>query len=355
MKAFITSDLHLTFDKVLRQEDKTLSFLILNKITEQLMEIKPEYLFILGDVYHTKDTVSATVMNIYYDFVKNVTQNLKIKVIQIVGNHDYSIVDENQHYYHAFYQLADLDGLTIVDDTFILDNKFGFMSYTRGKEHFDSKMSKIKDCELLFAHLDINGFNPGDDYVEKRSYLNAEDLSSFKTVITGHYHEPQEKIVKKTRIIYVGSPYTVDFGESDQEKRFLLLDLDSLEIESLNTGMTFHKTYRINHDEDFPVISDKDIAKGIKHRIFIRGTKEQIDFAKIKIDKKYHKMILPDFVPVEKPRLELKKDMNKEDMIVKYAQYELEKKYGGVTESGLDLKKLEETGYKYISQVNKKR
>ena len=40
MKAFVTSDLHLTFDKVLRQEDKTLSFLILNKITEQLIEIK---------------------------------------------------------------------------------------------------------------------------------------------------------------------------------------------------------------------------------------------------------------------------------------------------------------------------
>lgn len=41
-------------------------------------------------------------------------------------------------------------------------------------------------------------------------------------VYTGHYHKPH--VVKGTQIEYVGSPYQVSAGESNQSKHFLLLD-----------------------------------------------------------------------------------------------------------------------------------
>lgn len=348
-KALIFSDVHLRLEKIAVNEQGKLYLPVLNNILDIINKINPEYVFNLGDTFHNKDSVSAALLQIYREFLEKVLAK-GIKVIQIVGNHDFSVVSGDGIAYHALKQY-NLENFTVVNDIYRLDENNAFVSYCRTKELFDERVGRLGKVKHLFAHLDINGFNLGDDYIEKHAILNPEDFKNFTHVYSGHYHEAQAKVIDETVIVYIGSPYTTNYGETDQEKRVVLVDLITGEYESIPTNMTYHRTIRITAADDYPKIPDTELASGIKYRVIVKGSKEEIAIFNLKKPKHYKANVIPDITLDEKPRIELNPQAPQTDTLKIYAVEEVQRSYGNLDESGFDIEKLVKMGQVYINRA----
>lgn len=343
MKALLISDLHIQLSKM-QMENGKVFIPILEIVLKIIDEKKPDYLINLGDTFHSKDNVSATLLYLYKDFLLRVPKSCKI--VQIVGNHDFSIVNENE-IFHAMKTINNIDNLTIVDDIYKLNDRIGFMGYCRKKDLFVDRIERLGKIEFLFGHFDINGFNLGDNYIEQNAVFDMDDFKNIKYIFSGHYHEPQEKVKNNSQYVYVGSAETTTFGETDQEKRFLWLDLENGEFESIPTFRTFHKTLHMNAEDEFPIIPAEEIARGVNFKVIIKGTKAQIDL--LKKPKNYKAKISYDLISQngDVKRIDVKATDNIEDVFVKYIEYDLEKSFGGIMDSGFDPNKLIEVGKKY--------
>jgi DNA repair exonuclease SbcCD nuclease subunit len=353
-KALITADLHLMFNQIYKKENGLLSINILDNLLKSVSELQPEYFFILGDIFHHKDTTSAALVTIFTQFIYAVAE--KTKVIILIGNHDFSVtsvIGSNVKYYHPLQNITH-PNITIVDDYFKLDEDNAFIPYCRSRDLFEKRLISVLPAKRLFTHIDLNGFALGDDYIEKNAYLTIEDLDPFEQVFSGHYHEPSQlKKLITTRyleLVYVGSPRTVTHSESDQEKRFILLDLTNGEWQSIPTNMTMHKTIKVDVNEPFPELNPTDVARGVNFRLWVTGTKEQIDLWLSRKPKDYPtKNIKSDFIVGDKKRIELKSTDSRSDIIEKYTEEELNRNYGGKDASQFDLKKLIELGKRFLN------
>lgn len=352
--ALITADLHLMFNQIYKKEDGQLGIHLLDNLLKSVKEITPEYFFILGDIFHHKDTTSAALVTIFTQFINEVA-NVS-KVIILIGNHDFSVtsvIGSNVKYYHPLQNIKN-PNIIIVDDYFKLDENNAFIPYCRSRDLFEKRLVSILPAKRLFTHIDLNGFALGDDYIEKNAYLTIEDLDPFEQVFSGHYHEPSQlKKLITTRyleLVYVGSPRTVTHSESDQEKRFILLDLTTGDWKSIPTNMTMHKTIKVDINQPFPELNQLDVDRGVNFRLWVSGTKEQIDLWESRKPKDYPtKNIKRDFITGDKKRIELKSTDSRNDIIEKYTEEEINRNYGGKDASQFDLKQLIELGKRFLN------
>jgi len=331
-KAIIFSDAHLcpqNFDA----GQKLLGFVL-----EQAIKHKADHIFNLGDTFHYKNEVFVTVLDQYRSFLLEVSKIAK--VIQIVGNHDYG----REYDKHALQPYLDMNNVVTVNGNYKLNDKIGFMSFARDDAKFKKEFKPISDCSFVFGHFDINGFNLGSGWEEQHSYNDGKVFSKQEKVFSGHYHLAQTKKIGKTEITYVGTGFTTSFGESDQEKRIILFDMETGEWESISTGMTLHKTIRIKHTDTLPEIPEDEVKAGVKFRVVIEGPKEYLEKIKkpngypAKIDKKSEKE--------ESVRLKIDANMSKKDILGMYLEKEFPK-YG----LDLDVEKLKEIGEIYLGDM----
>ena len=89
-------------------------------------------------------------------------------------------------------------------------------------------------------------------------------------VISGHFH----KFDKRGNILYLGTPFSHDFGESDQRKFIAVLDLDHSDIQLIPTKMPEHRTYYIENPEDVKQL--EKMKKTNHNRIILCGKKEEL-------------------------------------------------------------------------------
>lgn len=337
-KAIIGSDFHVRPSHLHTAER------LLKKVLAELKEKKPEYYINLGDTFHTKNMTYVSATKTYKDFLLEVSK-LGIKTIQLVGNHDWA---DPYYQFHALESLKNLhENITIVEDFFKLGDNV-FISYCREKERFAKFLAEAGKAKRIFAHMDMNGFTPGSGWEEISPFFDAEYFENYEMVVSGHLHLAQEKTLKKsgTQIIFVGSGYTTDFGESDQEKRLLWFDLETGDWESISTGLTLHKTLRFTAKDPIPKIPQKDIDNGVEYRVIFSGTKEE--YSLLDIPKKYPASIVPEFLSKGKTRIDLSVTETKDETMTKYIQEELKRSYGGVEESGYDVEKLLHFGKRFL-------
>lgn len=352
--ALIFSDAHLTNAQLEKDENGLYKLKPLENIKALIDQFNPEYVFNLGDTFHFKDNISATLVYVYKKFIEEIAK--KRKVIQLVGNHDFSLTGTDANFTYNPFRLMDIENFTVVNDYYRLDEDNVFISYSRTRELFDSRLKAVGGGKRLFAHLDINGFNLGDDYIEKHAIFDPEEFEAFNEVWTGHYHEPQEKqISEDLKITYIGSPQTVSFGESDQERRVILINLKSGMSRSIPTDMTYHKTIRITVKDELPVFPKEEIEQGVKFRLIITGTEMEYGEYKKKIPKEIKDSIkiIPNYLSQEVTRLEITQNESKEDIIKKYTEKEVNKFFSDLTpeERKKKLELLNELGINYMKKV----
>jgi hypothetical protein len=197
MKELVVGDIHLSanprdeyrhdFQKWLRKTART---------------IKPDRIVLLGDLTEQKDRHPAVLVNRVVDHVYKLARIAP--VICLPGNHDYR--EEGR----AFFEFLSRIPNTIwvkepmrIDDGLFLPHT---PDYRRDWKHID-----FQGIPFLYFHATFSGADLGNG-VEARDGIPVGIIPKQSVALCGDVHVPQE-----TRsLVYVGAPYTVDFGDSYQ-------------------------------------------------------------------------------------------------------------------------------------------
>lgn len=225
MKVALISDLHFG----VKQSDVTFQKSQLKFFEEQLVEeLKMrsiDTIFVLGDVFDTRQTVNVQTNNVVLNLFKNVFADFT--VYMIVGNHD--LYYKNTTSVNSLKQLDLLSNVTVFEKPKTLEisgHHVTFMPWIT-----DYKTVEFEPSEYCFAHMDISGFMM--DKINMCSYgVSTKKLAeNFAHVYTGHFHTRSKKKIGNCDITYIGSPYQLTRIDMGQDRGCTVLDLDTNETE----------------------------------------------------------------------------------------------------------------------------
>lgn len=339
MKALWFTDLHL------REAHRDAGKKLLSFILETAKERKPDMAICTGDVFHTKNMIYGTMLDMFGEFLTELTKICPVYMIP--GNHDYCV----EYSVHSLESFKLFPNVHVVDRSMKITDKVGIMAYARQEERFSTLLQELGPVEYLFGHFDMEGFDLGSGWEEKESWCSPEKFKGVKKVYSGHYHKRQRKTVNGVEILFGGTGATTEFGESDQEKFITMVDLETGEDEGILTGLTFHKTLRINAGDAFPEIPLEERNNGVEFRLVIKGTQQQI--ALIDRPKDYPARIAFDFQTEVSERLDVTSSEKKEDVIKKYVDFEIKKQGKAIEAAEFDLEKLMTIGAKYVGKAGR--
>lgn len=232
---------------------------------------------ILGDVYHDKTIIYNISQSVLHNFF---VENNDCKFIIISGNHDLSSTGQNQR--TAIQLLNEIKNVNVIfnptmsygknDNALIPDLDCFFVPYSH------DFLGYIKDYELpdsvdvLFSHIGLNEavLQSGLSRVDK---LTIKDLNRFNLSILGHYHKPQVLYSNGKTVYYAGSLIPKDWNDKNETKRFLVLDTETKDVESVNLDCGVPGFYEFviplgtdQHTVDF-ILKQAESKKKLGHKV----------------------------------------------------------------------------------------
>lgn len=235
MKFVFIADIHLSRYSQDKIESETNLPERLNSIKNALHEVAMycinngiKHLIIGGDILHGKSIIYAIAQEIMLQFFQEYGHAIKFWVID--GNHDLS--GKGQTVVSALRPLENINEVNWIrfNQTYHLKSAdILFVPYSYNLP----QIVKDHKAKILISHFGLNEgvLNSGLSII---SDIGMKELvGRYELVLLGHYHKPQELITKDISIYYAGSPIQLDWGEKDDEKRFLVVDTDSMDIQSI--------------------------------------------------------------------------------------------------------------------------
>jgi len=213
MKVLLTSDWHIQSgiytDIGIDYIDYLIEFCNENDIKD---------IIIAGDIFEKSSKIkNDAFIPLFFKFME--LKEAGFNLIIILGNHDIYSVDNDSivETFSVFgkvvksFEQIDIGGRT-----------FDLLPYTKDE-------NEIPDSgDYLITHLSIADFAFDNKYhVSEKAGFPRKLFAGYNKVFTGHFHRPQEK----KNIIYMGSPYQMNFGEMGQEKGFITLEVETEEWE----------------------------------------------------------------------------------------------------------------------------
>lgn len=286
------------------------------RICEEVDRHKPDVLILMGDSLDSHETVYTPCLNAFQAMVMRLSK--RIKVIILIGNHDYI---NNQCFLtkeHPFNSMKLWPNVQIIDRPTIIAPGIAACPYVpngRFREALDT-LDSWQELRAIFCHQEIRGAKLGP--IE--SQTGDEWDARLPFLISGHIHERQyieDSIGQHT--LYIGIPMDTafdknpersislfEFDDSSFREEIIHLDLPrkltfDLRIENTKTfvppsnthvrihlfgtsaeinafrktkaGQTFYKTYKvIPKPED-----DQTIRSGLERKSYLSLLKETVD------------------------------------------------------------------------------
>ena len=250
MKYAVVADLHIKnwSDSELEKETNVSRKLtdILNVVTnvcEYCIDNNISNIICAGDVGHLKGIVHTKSFILF----KNIISKYKtIHWYIIPGNHDISSHNQDQN---SAQLLEGLENVTVFSKPAVKDG-IHYVPWMPDIAEYIKTDKRYNECSILVSHFGLNEaqIRSGQSIVAN---IGAKDIMNYGLVLLGHYHYPQTV----GNAWYVGSPIQLNRGEADQAKRFLVVDSDTLEVESIETK-GYMKHYNL-------VIDDEDTASDV--------------------------------------------------------------------------------------------
>lgn len=200
----------------------------LYEVAKHCIDNDIDTIIIGGDTLHGKSIIYAIAQEIMIQYFNDFKNKLHFHVID--GNHDLSgksddvvsalrpletIANVNWIPYNTTHRME-------MDDVLLVP--------------YSTKLPEIirnNRANILISHfgLDEGILNSGLSII---SDISIKDLEGrYKLVLLGHYHKPQEIIRPTISLYYGGSTIQLDWGEKGDEKRFLIVDTKTLDVQSI--------------------------------------------------------------------------------------------------------------------------
>ena len=213
-----------------------------NWFTGELKKQNIKNILFLGDYFHSRSDISVNTLHV----ASEITEKFKdFHLTMIVGNHCSFLKDK-----------ADINSLSIFKgypNIEIVDKPkmFNF----GGKEvlmcPWGIEMSDIKKCDVLMGHFEIETFKMNTYKLCEHGLSPSKLCKNAPLVFSGHFHLRDEREYKDSKIIYVGNPFEMDFGDVESSKGYYLIDFETLEYEFFENKVSpKHKKIKFSEYEN---------------------------------------------------------------------------------------------------------
>lgn len=242
------------------------------KALTEIVEARGKPVIWLGDILDTKEIIRGKCLNFWYEYFRK----SELQHIVLVGNHDWFNLECEDHSLRVLEELPNVDVVDRLDIEGSALKKVAYLPYLHDPEKIKAVLDSIPDNYVLFAHLELSDFDFGNGHTCE-SGLTFDYFKRFKRVITGHFHKYQQK----GNVTYLGTPFSLNFGETNQTKYLAEYDFDADTLDLIETNFPRHMTYQIDCANPF----DFDTLKADDYnRVILEGTQEQIQtFDKAKL------------------------------------------------------------------------
>lgn len=230
MKRIAIADIHLSEykdDKLVDDLPRRLYdiFTTLTNIAKYAKENNIKNIDILGDIYNDKNIIYTDCQNLFKEFLLK-HQDINFTIIS--GNHDLSSEGENQT--STIEALENIENVKcVIKEPYVEENML-FLPYSN--KFIEYLKDYTEGYDILLSHFGVSEavLQSG---ISIRSKINMKDLRIFKLILLGHYHKPQEIIDKTHSLYYIGSLIHHNWNDKNEQKRFIVYDTETYQIESI--------------------------------------------------------------------------------------------------------------------------
>lgn len=191
----------------------------------------------LGDILHDRNEISVPTLHCLPQFFKLLED---FNIIILVGNHDCFYSKRSD--VHSLRILDDWPNITIVDKPITITAHDKVITICPWATDIDS----IPKSDILFGHFEIKTFKMSGKKLCEHGIDSKQLLEKAPLIFTGHFHEYQERKYQDGAIIYAGSTYEQNFGEANQPKGIINLNISTGNYTFIeNTISPKHKYIRL--------------------------------------------------------------------------------------------------------------
>lgn len=186
------------------------------RIAEEAHKRGVKVILFLGDWNHSRRKISVACIDVSEWVIREVKKRYGIDIIAFPGNHDLSLDGKSC-------SVVGLPFSRVITEPGVYEIagwKVGVIPWTDDPKAV-AKVLKQK-ADFYAGHFGVEGARVGPSDFEMPGHIGPDTLNvTGNPILLGHYHKPQE--VEGTSAIYVGSPLQLGWGETREEKRFLIL------------------------------------------------------------------------------------------------------------------------------------
>jgi DNA repair exonuclease SbcCD nuclease subunit len=216
-------------------------------------------IFFLGDFFHYRSDISVSTLHIASQILKKLDD---FNMVFIVGNHDSFYKDRSD--VNSLSILSGRKNITVIDEpteTTLFGKKILFLPW-------GADIDNLNKVDIMFGHLEIESFKMNSfktcDHGEKSSNL----LSKANLVMTGHFHLRDERKYSEGKIVYVGNPFEMDFGDAGSTKGYYILDIPNKTYDFYENNLSpKHKKISLSELTACKSLSGDDVKELVNNSI----------------------------------------------------------------------------------------
>lgn len=280
--ALLVNDIHLNKDNGELVRD----------IFHQIENICEEYdisnILIGGDIFTSRSGQPLDCLITWNDIVKECFSK-KLELFLIPGNHDKTNEDDYSSYLDVYsnpnIHLYRKAGLKIIDKDLVICF-IPFFNDEKWMKEYSKLLDLIDSCEtdgdinsnaklILITHSGFDGVM-NNDGSKVKSIIKPSLFKDFSKVLIGHYHNAS-KIANN--VIYTGSAYQNNFGETITDKGFTLIYSDA-SIKHISSKFPKYIKEKVNVSDSESIRNIIEKYEGEKYdhiRIVFQGRKVDAD------------------------------------------------------------------------------
>lgn len=223
MKIALIADLHFGIKKgdVTFMESQKKFFT--EQLVPELNEQGINTLWILGDVFDTRQQINTNIIYNVIDLFKNTLKDFDVRIL--VGNHDMYLTTDTE--INSLKILDLLPNVTVYEKPtdVIIDNK-RILVLPWITDYTTADQLITKKYDYCFCHADIIGFDQGGGRLSENGLKAKTLLDKIQWVYSGHYHNGVKREYEGNQTItYAGAPYQLTRIDRDGIRGYHIIDI----------------------------------------------------------------------------------------------------------------------------------
>jgi len=176
----------------------------------------------LGDLFHYRDEIAVNTIHTVYQILKLFEP---FNILLIVGNHDAFYKDRSD--INSLSLLNGWKNITVVEKTLAIELLGKKCAFVPWGENIDD----LPKQDIIFGHFEIESFKMNSYKLCSHGISTQKLLDRADLILSGHFHLRDERQYDNKKIVYIGNPFEMDFGDIDSTKGYYILDFNNLNLE----------------------------------------------------------------------------------------------------------------------------